>query len=365
MATRDHLDHLKRADISQIAPFVKTVAFVTPPNSWDLKYDDFKEMVLAQELEKNGNNDPMPPEGYPTHHWYYGQDTIDADYWMKKISLTEEGIRNRFDKYHEGALDAKDVMQGEELKLAWTHALRTLPDNVGLRFVTSKHDENKYLYLRIQPDWKRRPLQHVKHRLMLICEEAFGAVGDALFAAAIASIAEAGLKPRKLNIKCPMTGQFQWEALPDWERCDLSQVQSFKFQPQAAEDFDELFRVGAIGCLISKRASHAIAAVLKKCSESLKEFHCHDDCPIRWPGHKIISLPNLKRLSFGCGYIRPCNLKAWMAKMTSLEYLRFSKTHLWLDWRGTWLDIFDAIRNHPRGMRVEFKRIFTGTEEIS
>ena len=282
MATTEHLEHLERANIGQIAPFVKEVTF---------------------------------------------------------------------DGYQDDAIVAKDLLQSEDLRVAWTKALRTLPGDLRLQFVTSGYNQSSYSV----------PAHyHEAGHGDEGCESAIAPIGDALFAAAIACLAEAGVKARTLSVKCAMTSHSQWDALPGWGTCDFSRVQSFKFQPQ----IQEMCRFGLFETFIPERAADATAAVLKKCNDSLERFH-YQDCPMQWPGQEVISLPKLKRLSLGDGCIRPRNLRAWMAKMPSLEHLDCVSTKSWGGEDGTWVEIFDAIRNHPRGMKVDFDQICANDEEIS
>ena len=257
-----------------------------------------------------------------------------------------------FDGYHDDALVAKNLLQGQNLRVAWTKALRTLPRDPQLQFVTSGHKGSSYSV---------RPHYHEVGHGDKTCESAVAPIGDALFAAAIACLADAGVKARTLNVRCAMTSHFQWEALPGWETCDFSRVRSFKFQPRVQE---ECF-FGQRDTLITERAADAAAAVLKKCKDSLEVFHYANDCPTLWPGHEVIALPKLKHLSLGDGYIRPRNLSIWMAGMSSLEHFECVSTKSCGDGNGTWLDVFDAIRNHPRGMKVYFDQICANDEEIS
>ena len=260
--------------------------------------------------------------------------------------------RVTFDGYHDDALGSMDLMQGEYLRLAWTKTLRTLPVDLQLQFVTSGHNHSSY---------SKGPHYHEVGHGDETCESAIAPIGDALFAAAIACLAEAGVRARTLDVNCAITSHFQWEALPGWETCDFSRVRSFKFQPRVQERC--LF--GQLDTLITKRAADAAAAVLKKCKDSLEEFHYANECPTLWPGHEVISLPKLKKLSLGDGYIRPRNLSTWMAEMSSLEHFECVSTKSCGDGEGTWVDVFDAIRNHPRGMKVYFDQICANDEEIS
>ena len=367
MATSEHLERLEQANFSQIAPFVNAVTFVAPPNSWTLTYDGFKDVVVAQAVQKYAHDHLNTWHSY----WDDGPQAFIEKHWSGKFPLSDEQIRGGFDRYHHDALVVKDLLQGEDLRVAWTKALRALPSGPRLRFVTSAYDDDSWSsqHLPVQPDCIIRPHQHDRTHREETCEKATAPIGDALFAAAIACIAKAGVEARALDVECAMTGEFQWEALPGWATCDFSRVQSFKFQPRVQEIPGNPSRWGRVETLITERAADATAAVLKKCSDSIEEFHYEAySCPMRWPGHEVIPLTKLRKLSFTGSYIRAGNLKTWMAKMPSLEHFECVSTETTYDEEaggGTWLDVFDAIRNHPRGMKVEFDDIVANHQEIS
>ena len=362
MATPEHLEHLKRADINQIARFVKKVTFVAPPNSWTLTYDDFKEVVVAQAIQKYADDHL---DGYCAYG-YGGPRKFIEEHWSGTFPLSDEQIRGGFDRYHDDALVAKDLLRGEDLRVAWTTALRALPSGLRLWFVSPQYNASNSTHLPIQPDCIVRPHCHDSNHGEGTCIRVTAPIGYALFAAAIACLAEAGVKARKLNVMCVMTDQFQWETLPGWETCDFSRVQCFKFQPRVLEKSGDSNPYEGKETLLTKRAADATAAVMKKCNDSLEEFHYDNQCRMRWPGNEVISLPKLKVLNFVCGLIRPRNMKAWMAKMPSLEHFECLTTlSSWCAGDGSWLEVFDGIRNHPRGMKVEFDSILVGDEEIS
>ena len=361
MATPEDLEHLERASISRIAPFVNNVTFVAPPNSWILPYDGFKEVVVAQAVQK------YAPDHLKKHHGYWsdGLQKFVEKHWSGKLPFSDEQIRCGFEKYRDDALVAKDLLQGEDLKVAWTKTLRALPSDLRLRFVSSKYDESSSTHLPVQPDCVVQPHRHDGTHRTEACASASAPIGDALFAAAIVCVAEAGVMVRELNVMCAMTGQFQWDALPGWDTCDFSQIQSFKFQPVVQEIPGIPKQYNPAETLITKNAADATSAVLKKCNDSIEEFHHHNDCPMRWPGYEVISLPNLKTLSLADGYIRPRNLSAWMAEMSSLEHFTCVSTKSSGGAEGTWVEVFDAIRHHPRRMKIEFDQIIANDEEIS
>ena len=351
VATTEHLEHLERANISHIARFVKKVAFTAPPDRCLLTYENFRDLVVAQTILKHGSADQVEKYGSYLYRNYDGNRDFIEKYWNGDFPLSETQIRQKFDQYHKDGLAAKNLLQSEGLRAAWTTALRAIPNSLHLKFVTvTLYDPVQANFL-VQPDYDNT--DHGHGRYMRVT----ASLNDALFAAAIGCIANANVKARKLTFEAAVTGDSQWETLPGWEECDFSQVQSFKFLPTHStrhwgrvEPTD-----GERG--IGEHAADAIAAVLKKCNDSLEELLLYqNDMPMQWPGDEVIPLPKLKKLSYIhqiLGLIRPRNMKAWMAKMPSLEHFECRADILPRRSDGTWLDVFEAIRNHPRGMEVK------------
>ena len=369
VATTEHLEHLERADISHIAPFVKKVAFIAPPNSCTLTYDSFREMVVAQTIQRYGSDHQIQKYSSYSNKTYDGHRKVIEQHWDGDFPLSDKQIRQKFDRYHKDGLVAIDLLQGEGLRAAWTTALCVIPNYLHLLFSTVKYDVLRCSYIPVQPNCLVRQdyhdIDHGRETYMGVT----GLLSDALFAAAIACLANADVKVRKLTVACAMTGHFQWETLPGWEACDFSQVQSFKFLPQDSPNKEDWVEVLEHEDVIAERAADAIAAILKKCNDSLEKLMLYQwACPMRWPGDEVIPLPKLKTLWFPSGnrgYIRPRNLKAWMAKMPSLEHFACVCTETQGSGDEGWMEVFDAIRNHPRGMKVEFDHITAAGEPIT
>lgn len=176
-------------------------------------------------------------------------------------------------------------------------------------------------------------------------------LGDALFAAVTRSLSEANLRPHEFSVDCVMTGDFGWETLRGWQHLDLSLLQSFHFQPAVSffnEDFNEIEWEGNV----STRAANAIAAVLRKCEDSLQELSCEGDCPLQWPGSEIVNLPELRCLVLQGCRIRPLKLGKWMARMPLLQNLEFEFPTVCENDYSDFRSILDAVRNQSKGMRL-------------
>lgn len=335
---------------------MKTVTFVAPPNGWTLTLEGFTEVVLAQAIQKHAS-DHQIWAGFDSYAFEDdGHQRFIEQHWNGKCPLSNDQIRVGFEKYHDDALAAKDLLLSEELRAAWTSALRALQNVHIFRFTSVKYDGSFGLHLPVQPDCIVRPHRHDVNHRDETCRRIAAPVGDTLFAAGIACLAEANVKAQNLDVACAMTGQFGWETLPGWEKLDLSQMQTFKFQPQVQSIGENLDTFGGEEA-VAERAADTVAAVLKKCEDSLEMFSYENSCPMQWPGDEVIHLPRLRDLSLGSGCIRSRNLRTWMAKMPSLKHFRLNGSRLCDHVYSGWLNVFDAIRNHQKRMNVHFDQI--------
>jgi len=354
VATPEHLEHLLRADISRIAPWVTTVTFVAPHNNWALRFRNFKKALIAQAVYEYARK----------NHVRHDFDSDDGyrnfieQHWSGRLPFFDGQVRVAYAKYHEAALNAKALLFSNGLKAAWTIALRALRNVERLHFTSEQLEELGILHSPVQPACIIRDHDHDRNHTEETCRRVAAPVGDALFAAGIYCLAKAKVKARVLDVACAMTGKLEWETLAGWKDLDLSQIWRFDFQPKV-QSFEEDLDIFGGEDAIAARAANAVAAVLKKCGNKLEEFSYDRSCPIIWPGDKVIHLPRLRHLSLDKGSIRPHNLRAWIATMPSLEDLILFDSKLCEDVYHGWKYIFDAVRNHPTRMRVYFDRIKT------
>lgn len=351
MATPEHIDHLVRTDISRISTWVKTVTLVAPPESWALTFEGFREVIVDQAVRKHASDHGIF-NGSNYHRGEEANQRYIERYWEGKFPIPDDQIRPGFDKYHKDALAAKELLCGNKLGSAWANALRPLQAVYTLRF--KSYEPVTYEDpLRVQPDSVARCHHHDKKYQFNARGQIAAPVGDALFAAGVVCLADANLKPKQLDVDCNMTGLFGWGTLPKWEDLDLSQIQIFNFQPELQLD-EYLDAIGGEDTA-AERAAEAIAAVLKKCKNNLQKFKYGSSEYMQWPGDEVIELPNLRFLSLGSDCIRSQNLKSWMAKMPLLEHLELLGTSLFNEDYTGYLNVFDAIREHPIGIMLIFE----------
>lgn len=221
--------------------------------------------------------------------------------------------------------------------------------------MTLRWHNSSHRHLPDPPECTIRPHYHDEVHESWKCRRVAAPVGDSLFPARIASIAAAQVKIQTLDISCAMTGEFRWDELPDWAQLDLRQLKVFRFGPDV-RSIGECLESVEVRDAASNRAASAITAIVKNCSTSLQVFEYKNTCPMHWPPEEVVKLPQLRAIHLGSDDLQPQNMAAWMAEMPSLELLQLSGTRLRVRNRH-WLEVFDAVRNHGRGMRCNFHPI--------
>ncbi len=354
--TSNNLERLRKANLKIIGAYVKGVEFVTPYQHWDFTYESFKEVILSQTIRKYAYDHKIWDGTGSFTDQKDGYQQFIQEHWDGRIPLFEDRIREGFEEFRNSALDSKDLLLGEGVekrKKVWTSTLRALPNIHSVSFRDYGLGTSDF-----SKDWPYtiRSHPHDRSHQEEICQSSIAPVGDAIFAAGIASLAKAAnVKPQSLTVASAMTGHFGWEAIHGWDKLDLSKLRTFIFQPKVNEDLN-----GSGGSeAVAGRAADAVAAILKKGGPSIESFTYDSSlrCPMQWPGEEVVQLPNLKFLKLNGGSIWPRNMKAWFAEMPSLERFELLDNVLVRGPYTDWLYVFDAIRCHPRGIHVEFDQI--------
>ncbi|KAI9720469.1 MAG: hypothetical protein M1812_002975 [Candelaria pacifica] len=355
LATSEHLEHLVHADLCRIAPFVRTVTFAAPFSSWSLTFEEFREVIISQAIQKYKDIHRPPAPKYDS--WNNDEYFIEHT-WMGESPLSTDEVRAGYKQYQENARATQLFMRGAKLREMWTGALRALPHVHNFRFTTAECENPGSWHLPVRPDCVVRPhrLDMVTYTLKEVSRRAAAPVGDALFAAAIASLSKANVEIHTFDVVCRMTGQFGWETLPGWDELDLSQLPTFTFQTKVEIRTGLSMEYPEHQLEVTARAADAIAAVSKKSKDRLEYLKIENSVlgPMRWPGYEIIPLSRLRVLALGNICIRARQLAAWMAQMPLLEVFKLRGTMLHDLPNDDWLFVFDAIRNHPQALEIDF-----------
>ena len=367
------MKRLEDTDMSRLGPHVKKIKFMIPLRSWTLEYDTFKETVVAQAVSKH-------------YHWngriFHCLESAGPDGRQQYLyrnrngvaPFSEEQLLAGFQAHCAEAEAAKTLLHSDALRAAWTRALKTLPRARSFCFSSSEKDEEWADSPPPQPDCVVRSDPH--YCLRGSYWKALAVVGDAVFATGIACLSKAGIEVEALKVACAMTTSFAWEDLPGWKSLNLTSMRRLKFEPQNGSEWSwggayyndsvdehDLPHVNTPNSYeaVAQRANKAITSVMKKSARHLEYFRYRErDGPMQWPSEEVVTLPRLLCLEFIGGIINPGDFKTWMAGMPLLQELYMSLLGVNGPFSG-WLNIFDAIRDHPKSMRVYFDQVETGS----
>ena len=358
-----HLKSLEDADIIQFGPAVREVSFVAPLYSWTIGYDAFEEIVIAQAISKHRSIRGRFGLNLDEPGGADGRQSYIEKHWDGVFPLSEEQIHAGFQTYRTKAKAVNKLLHSDALRVAWARALRKLPRARSFHFVGLEWDDHRGNHLPIQPDCVVRPHKHDGLHATEACVGALAVVCDAIFAAGIACLSEAGAEVEALKVAGPMTTSYGWEDLPGWKSLNLTHMRRFEFAPDNRVDcsryYESVCDHSGEQSAGTRRATEATASVMKKSASHLEYFRYDGmKSPMLCPGEEIIPLPRLLRLELEYGTIKATSFKKWMAGMPSLEelFLGTIKLHKKENFRG-WLKVFNAIRHHPKGMRVCFEEI--------
>ena len=151
------------------------------------------------------------------------------------------------------------------------------------------------------------------------------------------------------------------ESFRRWHKANLTHMRSFEFDPDnrsvRTQYYESVCDHSGEQSAGARRATEAVASVLKKSASHLEYFGYDGmDSPMLWPGEEVIPLPRLLHLELRFGTMKATSFKKWMAGMPSLEELVLGHMNLH-EYFHYWLKVFNAIRHHPKGMRVIFEQV--------
>lgn len=118
-----------------------------------------------------------------------------------------------------------------------------------------------------------------------------------------------------------------------------------------------LQRLECLGLYLNNEITGStLCGLLSACQTTLSTLfiECCDEQTI-WPDDNPPALPALTKLHIDGGKINPSTYAAWIAKCHRLEHLSLCRlVETKMDDVMPWKPVFDAIRNHPSKMFVDF-----------
>lgn len=329
--TLKYVEGLEKGNLDRIAPHVSHVTFIPPLQSSALAYEDFSEIIsilYRRKIRPGGREEQLP--------------------------VPDDKARLAFQKYHQHVQKNQDLLGSSLLRQVWVQTLRKCGHYLRLSFEDADWKES-FIRDVAQSGGIPGPYDHVCLRHAK--ESHAAALGSLLFRSAVQCLAEAGTSIRSLDIKFHIAYRDVWGQLPQWSQLDCSQLQDFTFEPsdfycESPEDVHARL-------LVTNPT-----AVLRKCHTTLEVFKYRLDIDTgnwiqpAWPESEVALLPKLKYLDMDGICVDPRALARWIGQMPCLDHVRISEMVLDDDY-PTWQFIYDAIRDHPNDVLVDFVSIET------
>ncbi|KZM18723.1 hypothetical protein ST47_g10076 [Ascochyta rabiei] len=372
VASHEQVNLAETLDLSVIKPYVKTIAMEPTKYSWAMTEEVFRDIVLVTPLQEwcydvNQKRLEMMKAGGDVsgsiilgrkQFAELGMRGFVQQYMGGKMPVSSAELGEGFQRYMQHAQSTHTVFETRQVQHAWTRVFTQLPDahvfRIG-RWECEGRGESSWR------DWgcDVQPHEHYygKGYDNAVCRRLQEPVGEALYSTAIASLVAARAKITQLHIESVVDGNFAWAHNGALDDLDLSHLQTLSFQPLGAEPRVEYDSGSEREAAVHTYCSLAITTLLRKCSTSLQKltlfpgFCCYD---MAWPlsdipaSNNLLTLPALKSLTTGL------SLALFLHQCSALEYLQLDSCHRE---DGEWRELWDAIRDHPDRMTLEFTEL--------
>ena len=127
VAVPESLDHLEKADIGKLAPYVQRLTFFPSIQSWTLSFDDFKEIMVSQSIQRYcKDHREIPNRSNSLIYEEDGYSKFINRYWAGRKPFSNNELAAGYEKYQSLAAKGKDSLKSDALLAQWTLALKTL-----------------------------------------------------------------------------------------------------------------------------------------------------------------------------------------------------------------------------------------------
>lgn len=362
LPTPKGLENVERLDMSRILNYVKRISFVSP-RVRSLEYETFAKVVKGAAIHKR--IEELTAADRNPHYDDSMREEFLKRHFGGKEPFIESQLHDGVDSYKQNGQVLETLFGGSDqrIKEAWTKVLKNVRDrHTEIRCYTDNYvtkrmveEEAKSTANKVHagPDFDRKFAHEATKAL----------AGTALFATAMSCVAASELKLHSLEIDGEMTGEFNWEAIPGWDKLDLSSLQKIEFMPRdvftyvspgrVPESIQDLFPVTDPE-YTSKRACKALGILIDGSRDSLRTLIVQDDAGMSWPDRPASKdLPLLESLCSSPSGTEPTFLASWIARMPRLGDLEVAGSLAGDTEYERLVDILDAVRDHPRALAPE------------
>lgn len=323
------LDKLSKVNLTEFAPFVRSMTLVPPLHNWQIDFDTFKHLFDER------NDDHVP----------------------KTFSLSKKKAYVRYKKVAErNRVLLED--QGSVLVIKIVKFLAAFPRCLGFSFAQIDYTQIGNDLSTNYPRCLEVAGPGMGQRIDLIMYTRH--VPDLAFGLALEAMRRAHVKPHCIEVKYPILGHSLWQSNLRHELLDLQEVTIINFAPEPAfEDLPPPYVV---------HVCEDFVYLLSRCASTIEvlQFDGFDIPTQVQPKEKIQATPNLGSLMLGLCDVPSSFLVKMISTSTRLHAISLHDVGLAEPEPHQGLkDIFEAIRSHSNSIEVEFDCVYIEGFDVS
>lgn len=364
-------------DLSCIRPYVRAVTMTPSKYSWTMTEDAFQHIVSTPRIEEICRQ--------VVGKWYEaksagedvsrlassGSEEIEKLGWKdfvkkypdSKTPFSERDMTIAYRRYMQHAERLREMFETKRLHRAWTRVLGQLPNarsfKIGMwKFDCSNHGPWRDLACDIRAHLHNF---YVSGHEAEACRQLQEPIGEMLCKTVAVSLIAANSRIRQLEIGCTVDSKFIWTDDGTLDDLDLSRLETLSFHPIVADWKEIHIWSSERKATTASRFGLTLSTLLHKCSSSLQILVIcldHDGRPhyTEWPPavpSHLPLLPDLTSFETGMRLDLPAFAR-FLLQSPALTFLRLKGCGGDLD---KWRELWDAIRNHPSRMKLEFDQL--------
>ena len=345
-ATQDQVTRLQQTTFASFGAHVKIVTFVPSPYCADVSLEDFKNILLVQQVHL-AYPEPTHCSEDPLEH----AKRVMKGCWGWRLPMPDREVSALFRNYQDFARDDSLALLNGQMQHLWTMAFETFHNIDQVKI----SPEVRCLPHMIEPASRRYDC----HPYLDFHSRVAAGSGDILFAAVAQCLATAQTRVNNFSIDCPLKLTFAdgWKDAW-WDKLDLLHVRTIHVENYPVfdtEDEDETLN-GALWLALLKKVEQSVQDV--KIINGLKwdEMVMSSFSDLRFPSIRTLCLQGV---AFGATtFARTINRSPKLRELTLERCVPYPSPE-------EWKPALDAIRQHKRSLKVDFVDVFHGEGDWS